>query len=88
MFFKSVNQKIKELGFEKNYESDLVVQFQRKDKQFDFIHGVDIVHKQTGNHIIQSYQKDSPCEKFDYMVGITFDECKLFLKYAKKIKKW
>lgn len=86
MFFKNIEQKIKELGFEKVYQSDLVIQFQREDKQFDFIYGVDIVHKQTGKHIIQSYQKNSPCKKFDCMVGITFDECKLFLKYAKKLK--
>lgn len=86
MFFKSINQKIKELGFEKTYESNFVIEFQRENKQFNYIHEVGIIHKQSGNHLIQSYQKDSQNVEFDVMVGLTFYEIELFLKYAKKLK--
>jgi hypothetical protein len=83
---KSIENKIKKLGFKIIDKNELIVQFQRKNKQFNFIHGVDIVHKRSGKHIIQSFQNDSPVFGFDYMVGLTFEETELFLKYAKKLK--
>jgi hypothetical protein len=79
--FKSIENKIKDLGFELIYESDLVLQFKRKNKQFDYIQRVDLVRKTNKIPIIQSYQKDN-----DAMVGLTIIECKLFLKLIKKLK--
>ena len=86
MFWESVDTKIKELGFELTYESNLVLTYERKDKQFDYIHGVDLVKKTKGIPIIQSYQKDTPGSKFDYMVGLKINEAKLFLKKIKNLK--
>lgn len=83
---KSVENKIKKLGFKITNKDKLIVQFKRENKQFNYIHGVDIVHKKSGKHIIQSFQNDSPISEFDYMVGLTFEETELFLKYAKKLK--
>lgn len=85
MFFKTVEERIKDLGFVETYRSDTVMQFERKNNEFNFIHGVDLVKKSGGNtSIIQSFQKDSPIPEFDYMVGLDVEEARLFLKLLKK----
>lgn len=85
---KSIENKIKKLGYKKTYDEDKIIEFQMEDKQFHFIHEVSIIHKQSGKHLIQSYQKGTPKgENFwSPMVGLTFEETELFLKYAKKLK--
>jgi hypothetical protein len=79
--FKSIENKIKDLGFELVYKSNLVLQFERENKQFKYIQGVELIRKTNRIPIIQSYQKDN-----DTMVGLTIVECKLFLKLIKKLK--
>lgn len=85
---KSIENKLKELGFNKVYESDLVVQFERWDDQFKYTNGVDLVHKQSGKHLIQSFEKGKNTlnDLDSIMVGIEFKHLKLFMKYFKKLK--
>jgi uncharacterized protein YegP (UPF0339 family) len=79
--FNSIDKKIKDLGFKLVYRSDLVLQFERYNAQFNYVHGIDLVRKTTKTPIIQSYQKNN-----DKMVGLNINETKLFLKLIKKLK--
>jgi hypothetical protein len=81
IFLKSIDDKLKDIGFTKMYDSNLVVQYERTNTQFKYIHGVDLVRKTGRCPIIQSFQKDN-----SKMVGLTILEAKLFLKKIKKLK--
>ena len=79
-FFKSVDQRLAEIGFEKIYESKLILQYKRENEEFNYFQGVDLV-KKTGRYpIIQSYQDDN-----NAMVGLNVVEIKLFLKKIKNL---
>lgn len=58
MFFKSINKKIKELGFKKVADNKYAVSYERLDKIFGYTQCVDILHKASGRHILQSYDKN------------------------------
>jgi hypothetical protein len=84
--FKNIDDKIKELGFKEVYKSDLLVQYERENKKFNYIHGVELIKKTGRIPIIKSYQKNTPDSKFDNMVGLNIKECKLFLKKIKRLR--
>lgn len=77
--FKSVDEKLSEIGFEKTYESDSGVDYEKYVEGFNFIHKVSIVHKSSGKHLLQSYDLES------IGVGLTGYEMKLFLKKMKQL---
>ena len=90
--FKTVDDKIAELGFVKVKDDDYMVAYERRIKyqgEDSYTQSVDICHKRSGRHIIQSYDMDL----FDSQgvgntcVGLTYKETKLFLKKMKQ-KKW
>lgn len=87
--FKSVDEKIKELGFRKVKEDAHIVSYERDNRPYAYTQVVDICHKQSGRHIIQSYDKGLFDEKGvgNTNVGLTYYETKLFLKKMKQ-KKW
>ena len=85
--FKSVDEKLKEIGFVKIEEDKHGVRYERKNSKYNFIQSVDILHKASGRHLLQSYdaeltdQKKIGCT----CVGLTGYEMKLFLKKMKQI---
>lgn len=90
--FKSVDDKIAELGFKKVKDDCFMVAYERDIKfkgKKSYTQSVDICHKASGRHIIQSYDMNL----FDTegvgntCVGLTYKETKLFLKKMKQ-KKW
>lgn len=86
-YFKKIENKIKDLGFDLVYQSDKVIQYERYNNQFKYTQGVELIRKTGRIPIIQSYQKDSGLTNgFDYMVGLNVLEIKLFLKLIKKLK--
>ena len=86
---KLIDKKIEKLGFHKENDNEFRVEYTRKNRQYKYVQVVSILHKQSGKHIIQSYDKYS----FDKdgvgntCVGLTYTETKLFLKKM-KYKKW
>lgn len=77
--FKSIDEKFNEIGFIKTDENEYGIYYERKDEKYNYIHALDLLHKQNGRHIIQSYQKNSVGE-FSNMVGLTPYEAKLAVK--------
>jgi len=87
--FKSVDQKFKDIGFNKIEDNDYVVEYERKNKQYGYTHKIVICHKKNGRNIIQSYDKDLFDDKGigNTCVGLSYYETKLALKKMKS-KKW
>lgn len=85
--FKSVDEKLKEIGFVKIEEDKYGVRYERKNSKYNFTQSVDILHKSFGKHILQSYDPDLMDEKKvgNTCVGLTGYEMKLFLKKMKQI---
>lgn len=86
--FKTVDEKIAEIGFTKVEEDKYGCSYERKDKKYNFAQKVDILHKKSGRHILQSYVSDLGDDKGigNTCVGLTGYEMKLFLKKMKRMK--
>ena len=85
--FKSVDEKLKEIGFVKIEEDKYVVRYERKNSKYNFTQFVDILHKASGRHILQSYDSELIDQKKigNTCVGLSGYEMKLFLKKMKQI---
>ena len=85
--FKSVDEKLKEIGFVKIEEDKYGIKYERKNSKYNFTQSVDILHKSSGKHILQSYDPDLMDKKKigNTCVGLTGYEMKLFLKKMKQI---
>lgn len=85
--FKSVDEKLKEIGFVKIEEDKYGVRYKRKDDEHSFVQTVDIFHKASGRHLLQSYDAELTDQKKigNTCVGLTGYEMKLFLKKMKQI---
>lgn len=85
--FKTVDEKLADIGFTKVSEDKYGVEYERKDDMHNFTQTVSILHKKSGRHILQSYDKDLGDEKNigNTCAGITGYEMKLFLKKMKQI---
>lgn len=85
--FKSVDEKLKEIGFVKIEEDKYGVRYKRKDDKHSFVQTVDIFHKASGRHLLQSYDAELTDQKKigNTCVGLTGYEMKLFLKKMKQI---
>lgn len=85
--FKNVDKKLLDIGFIKVSENKFGVRYERKNNEFNYTHRVDIIHKYSGKHILQSYDP----ELFDMRhigntnVGLTAYELKLFYKKMEEI---
>lgn len=85
--FKTVDEKLFDLGFIKTEENGHGVEYTRKDKAYNFTQEVHIKKKKSGRHILQSYDPELMDEKRigNTCVGLTGYEMKLFLKKMKQI---
>lgn len=89
--FKSVDEKLKDLGFEKAEKEDKfgacymrVVPINSDDS---YVHRLDILHKASGKHIIQSYQENVNSDGFNNMVGLSYEATKLAMKKYRQLKR-
>lgn len=87
MFFKSIDEKLKDIGFIKRYESEVYVSYERENAQFKYIHCVDMYQKDSGEHIIASFQKGINEDGFNNSVALTYLETKLFMKKYRQMKR-
>lgn len=84
---KRIDKKIENFGYKKEKEDKYGVVYIRKDEKYGFTQRVDILHKQSGEHIIQSYEMEVNNDGYNNCVGINLKEMKLFLKKAKQLKR-
>ena len=85
--FKTVDDKLAAIGFVKIKEDKYGVRYKRKDDEHSFVQTVDIFHKVSGRHLLQSYDAELTDQKKigNTCVGLTGYEMKLFLKKMKQI---
>ena len=85
--FKNVDEKLKEIGFNKICEDKYGAQYERYNTKYNYWQRVDIWHKASGRHILQSYDRDLMDEKKigNTCVGLTGYEMSLFVKKMKKL---
>lgn len=87
MIFENVDKKLKNLGFMKSEEFGTGVSYYKHAGTF--VHKVDIYKKESGNHLIISYQHGLNQVSMHNAVGLTSEEIRLFMKkYKKMIKKY
>ena len=73
--FKNIDKKFEEIGFIKIREDKYGVEYERYNKEFDYIQKLYILYKSNKEPIIQS------------AVGLTEYELKLVLKKIRRLKK-
>lgn len=85
--FKTVDEKFERIGFTKMKENNHIVSYERYDDKFKFTQTLDLIHKNSGRHIVQSYDRDLMDEKKigNTCVGLTMYEMQLCLKKMKKM---
>ncbi len=80
----NIDKEIEKLGYtkESDYDEKYGIIYCKMEPQH-YLHKVNIMHKASGRHIIQSYTADST------VVGLTFYETLIFYKKAKQLeRKW
>lgn len=87
--FKTIDDKFIEIGFQKVQDDEYAATYERKNEVYNYTQVLDIRHKASGRHIIQSYDKDLFDDKKigNTCVGLTYYEMKLALKKMRK-KGW
>lgn len=87
--FKTIDDKFKDIGFQKIQDDKYAATYERRNEEYGYTQVLDIRHKASGNHIVQSYDKELFDEKGigNTCVGLTYYEMKLAVKKMKK-KKW
>ena len=82
--FKTVDEKLAELGFVRE-DKDGICTYHRKER--GYTQKVVLMHKNSGKHILQSYDPDLGDAKGigNTCVGLTGYEMKLFVKKMKQL---
>ncbi len=83
--FKTTDEKLLELGFKKELETQYSTIYTRKNNEFNYIHEVGLYHKASGKHMMISSESAINSDNFNNAVGITAKEMKLFLKKMKEL---
>lgn len=85
-FFKSTDEKFKEIEFIKIREDEYGATYEKIISKYNYTHVIDICHKENGQHIILSYEKEINKSGLNNCVGLTAYETKLVLKKMKELK--
>lgn len=85
--FKTVDEKLADIGFVKIKENKFGADYERKDTEFNFTQMVCLTHKASGKHIMQSYDREllDTNGTGNTCVGLTMYETKLFYKKMKEL---
>lgn len=85
--FKTIDEKFEEIGLEKIRENKYCANYERNVVKYGYIQRVDLVHKESGRHIVQSYDPNLSDEKNigNTCVGLSMYEMKLCLKKMKQM---
>lgn len=89
--FKSVDERLKDLGFEKVEAEDKYGAFYSRvvpiNSDDSYVHRLDIIHKANGKHLIQSYEEKVNSDGFNNTVGLTYEITKLAIKKYRQLKR-
>lgn len=89
--FKNTDKLLKELGFEKmegdDSESKYGACYRRENKEYNYIQRLDILHKENGVHLIQSYVEGTNSDGYNNCVGLTYPEMKAVMKKYRELKR-
>lgn len=80
-----IDKKFYKLGWVKREENKYIRAYEKYIKKYDYTHHIDIIHKRSGNHLIQSYCDTETNNLFSYMVGLNFKEILLSILKMKLI---
>lgn len=85
--FKTVDKKLEEIGFVKMNENEYGAFYHRTNLEFNFTQALDLCYKESGKHIVQSYDIHLQDAKGigNTCVGLTMYEMKLCLKKMKQM---
>lgn len=85
--FKTVDEKFAEIGFEKVKENKYGVIYRRNVDKYNYVQTLELMHKDSGRHLIQSYDAKLMDEKKigNTGVGLTMYEAKLCVKKMKQM---
>ena len=85
--FKTIDEKLANIGFEKIKENEYGASYARKNTRHNYTQIVELGHKESGYHLCHSYDKDLFDTKLigNTNVGLTMYEMKLFYKKMKEI---
>ena len=80
-----IDKKFYKLGWVKREENKYIIAYEKYIKKYNYTHHIDIIHKQSGNHLIQSYCDTETNNLFSYMVGLNFKEILLSILKMKLV---
>ena len=85
--FKTIDEKFKEIGFIKVNENEYGAHYQRNDEDYSYVQTLYLLRKQSGRHIVQSYDENLTDTKGigNTCVGLTMYEMKLCIKKMKQM---
>jgi hypothetical protein len=81
----NVDKELSKIGFVKTGEDHFCATYERKNEEEGYVQCLDLIHKASGKHLIQSYQEDVNTDKFNNMVGLTMYEARLALRKMKQM---
>ncbi len=85
--FKSADELLEEFGFEKLYEDKHGAYYNRKNEKYNYVQRLDILYKQNGSHLAQSYIEISNSDGFNNCVGLTYLELKATMRKYRELKR-
>lgn len=89
--FESIDKKLEKIGFVKLHgedgESKYGVFYRRQFEGYSHCQRLDIYHKESGRHLIISYQEDVNAHGLNNAYGLTYKETKLAMKKYRQMKR-
>lgn len=85
--FKSIDEKLAACGYIKTREDKWICSYKRYNETLGFQQNVDLIHKRSGLHILQSYDPklSDPEGIGSTCVGVSYQSLKLFMKKFHKL---
>lgn len=83
--FKTVDEKLADIGFIKDEESELCVNYKKNIDGYGYVQILEIQHKASGIHTIHSYEEGVNKDGHNNSVGLSLYAAKLALKKARKM---
>lgn len=85
--FKTIDCKISDFGYKKIKDDGFGFSFEKYNEDYKYTHVIDFVHKASGEHILQSYDKESTTKDGSVCVGLDYRLLKLILKKINRAMK-
>lgn len=87
MLLVKADKTMEKNGFEKIEENKFGASYRKKNKEYNFTQRLDIIHKSSENHLIQSYVEGTNSDGFNNCVGLTYPEMKAVMKKYRELKR-